>query len=206
MASIVQELTRKQLIRPPSHVEKGIQYEVYMGSIAYGVSNDMSDIDIYGFSIPSKNMIFPHLDGIIPGFGRQVKRFEQYQQHGIKEENNKKEYDITIYNIVKYFQLCMANNPNMIDSLFVPERCISFMTPIGNMVRDNRRLFLHKGAYHKYKGYAYSQLHKCRIKTNPTGKRKELVKKYGFDTKFGISHSEIITSNRTNYDRRRFRF
>ena len=28
------------------------------------------------------------------------------------------------------------------------------------MIRDARRLFLHKGAWWKFKGYAYSQLHK----------------------------------------------
>jgi len=181
--SIVKELTRQGLIKPPPYVEKDTQYEVYMGSIAYGVSTDMSDIDLYGFCIPKKDMIFPHLRGIIPGFGTQIQRFEQYQQHHIKTKDGNKEYDISIYSIIKYFQLCMENNPNMIDSLFVPERCIAFMTPVGSMVRDNRRLFLHKGCFHKYRGYAHSQLHKCRIK-KPEGKRKELIEKYGVDTKF----------------------
>jgi len=54
---------------------------------------------------------------------------------------------------------------------------------IGEMVRENRKLFLHKGAWHKFKGYAYSQLHKMRTK-DPHGKRKEIREQYGFDMKF----------------------
>ena len=180
--SIVKKLTQQQLIRPPSFVENGTQYEVYMGSVAYGVSTDMSDIDLYGFCIPPKNVIFPHLNGHIIGYDRNINNFDQYQQHHI-QTTDKKEYDITVFNIVKYFRLCADNNPNMIDSLFVPNRCISYMTPVGQLVRENRKLFLHKGAFYKYKGYAYSQLHKCRIK-KPEGKRKELIEKYGYDVKF----------------------
>ena len=183
MASTLQKLDKKGLITPPHHVVNGIQYEVIMGSVAYGISNDMSDVDVYGFSIPPKEMVFPHLKGEIPGFGRQIKKFEQYQQHHIYREDNQKEYDLTIYSIVKYFQLCMENNPNMIDSLFVPQRCVLYCTRIGDMVREKRKLFLHKGSWHKFKGYAFSQLRKAKTK-NPEGKRIEIIEKYGYDVKF----------------------
>jgi uncharacterized protein len=191
MASMIKKLTKAQLIRPPSFVENGTQLEVYMGSIAYGVSSDVSDVDIYGFCIPPKDVIFPHLRGVIPGFGRQVQSFDQYQQHHVLDASSGKEYDLSIYNIVKYFQLCMDNNPNMIDSLFVPNRCVAFMTPVGSMVRDNRHLFLHKGCYAKYRGYAYSQLHKCRTK-NPQGKRKAIIEQFGFDVKFAYHVKRLL--------------
>ena len=77
----------------------------------------------------------------------------------------------------------MENNPNLIDSLFVPHRCILHITRIGTMVRDNRKLFLHRGSWYKFKGYSYSQMHKMDIK-NPEGKRVEEVQKYGYDLKF----------------------
>jgi len=158
-----------------------------MGSIAYGVSSDNSDLDIYGFCIPPKEIIFPHLAGEILGFGKQKQRFEQYQQHGVEDKTacggKGQKYDITVYNIAKYFQLCMDNNPNMIDSLFTPDNCVIHRTKIGDMVRDNRKLFLHKGSWHKFKGYAYSQLHKMSNK-KPEGKRKETVEQYGYDVKF----------------------
>jgi hypothetical protein len=77
----------------------------------------------------------------------------------------------------------MECNPNMIDSLFTPPRCVITRTPVWEMVRERRDIFLHKGAWHKFKGYAFSQLRKIQTK-NPEGKRKELVEKYGYDVKF----------------------
>jgi len=164
MASNIQKLTNKKLIHPPKFLPGAIQLEVIMGSVAYGVSSDTSDMDVYGFCIPPKESVFPHLAGEIPGFGNQISRFEQYQEHHIVDKETKQEYDFSIYSIVKYFQLCMENNPNMIDSLFVPRRCVLYSTQIGEHVRENRQLFLHKGAYHKFKGYAYSTLSKLENK------------------------------------------
>lgn len=156
-----------------------------MGSVAYGVSTATSDIDIYGVCIPPKQDIFPHLKGEIEGFGRQKQRFEQFQQHHVNDEDAGKEYDFTIYSIVKFFTLAMENNPNIIDALFVPQYCVLHSTAIGNMIRENRRIFLHKGSYHKLKGYAYSQHHKMTTE-KPIGKRVELHEKYGYDVKFAM--------------------
>jgi len=188
MSSITSKLIKKSLIYPPKFVSDNICYETIMGSVAYGVSSDDSDIDIYGWCIPPKEVIFPHLNGEIIGFGRQKKSFEQFQQSHIKDDSNKnkpKEYDITIYNIVKYFNLCMENNPNMIDSLFVDREHVIYINKIGEMIREKRRIFLHKGCWFKLKGYAYSQLHKIKNGRNAEGKRKDIIEKYGYDTKFG---------------------
>jgi len=77
----------------------------------------------------------------------------------------------------------MENNPNMIDSLYTSQNCVQHCTTVGNLVRENRKLFLHKGCYHKFKGYAYSQLHKIKTK-KPEGKRAAIVEKFGYDVKF----------------------
>ncbi len=175
------KLHKAGLIKPPGFVHSNVMYETIMGSFAYGVSGDASDMDIYGFCVPSRNVVFPHLGGQIDGFGRQQQRFDQFQAHHIKWKG--KEYDLTIYSIVRFFSLCMENNPNMIDSLFTPDNCVLFSTQVGQMVRENRHLFLHKGSWHKFKGYAYSQLHKMG-RRNAEGKRKQLIEEFGFDVKF----------------------
>lgn len=178
-------LQSRQLIHPPPWLPSNTHYLCLMGSIAYGVAGDDSDSDIYGWAIPPREMIFPHLAGEITGFGKQIKRFEQWQEHHIKDESAKKEYDFSVFSIVKFFQLCMDNNPNIIDSLFVPERCVLHCNAIGNIVRENRKLFLHRGCWHKFRGYAYSQLHKMSIKIpEPGSKREATIKKFGFDLKF----------------------
>lgn len=183
MSKLLKRLNSKELIHCPSFLIDNTAYLVQMGSVAYGVSGEASDIDIYGFCIPPKELIFPHLRGEIPGFGHQTARFEQWQEHHIKDIEASREYDFSVYSIVKYFHLCMENNPNMIDSLFVPQRCILHSTKVGNHIRENRKHFLHKGSWHKFKGYAYSQMHKMNSK-NTEGKRKELVDKFGYDVKF----------------------
>jgi predicted nucleotidyltransferase len=168
-------------VHPPSWLPDNLCYETMMGSVAYGVSSDTSDMDVYGICMPPKHVVFPHLAGEITGFGRQVKRFETWQEHHVAARG--KLWDFQIYGVVKFFQLAMENNPNVIDSMFTPRRCVLSSTSIGEYIREHRTEFLHKGAWHKFKGYAYSQLNKIRTKT-PSGGRAELVEKYGYDVKF----------------------
>jgi len=192
----IQYLLDKKVERccPPYWLPDNIQYEVVMGSVAYGVSTDRSDIDLYGFCIPPKEIVFPHLAGHIDGFGRQKRRFEQWQQHHLELLGTKhgiQNYDITIYNIVKYFSLVMENNPNMVDSLFVPQECVLTCTQLAQHVREHRRMFLHKGCWHKFKGYAFSQVKKMKSQTRE-GKRKELVEEFGYDVKFAYHVIRLI--------------
>lgn len=178
--SHLKKCNKKGLLNTQKFVHQQLQYECIMGSNAYGVASDNSDLDIYGFCIPYKDHI---VKTIINGFDKPEKYFEQYQQHHIKAEIT--EYDFSIYNITKYFSLCMDGNPNMIDSLFVPENCVTFITPIGQLIRDNRKIFLSKKCWHTFKGYSYSQLHKMKIKNpNKNSKRYDSIIKYGYDVKF----------------------
>jgi len=179
----LRRLVDKQLIHPPGFVISNTHYLTMMGSIVYGCSSDTSDVDIYGFCIPPKDIIFPHLAGEIMGFGRQHKRFDQWQKHHVDDKEQGVQFDFQIFSIVKYFHLLMQNNPHVIDSLFVPQRCVLHCTQIGTMVREKRQMFLHKGAWHRFKGYAYSQLKKAKNK-EPEGKRKAAVEKFGYDPKF----------------------
>lgn len=172
----------EHLISCPKWLIDNTQYLTLMGSHAYGTNTKDSDFDVYGFAIPPKEMVFPHLSGEIFGFGRQTKRFDVWQQHHIMLD--KQEYDFSVYGIVAYFQLLMENNPNIIDSIFTPQNCILHITSVGNIVRENRKKFLHKGSYHKFKGYAFSQLHKASSNKQQSSNRRELCEKFGFDTKF----------------------
>ena len=190
---LITDLARQNLIHPPKWMPANTVMLVTMGSQAYGVSTDASDLDVYGVCIPPKELMFPHLAGEIPGFGKQIQRFEVWQEHHIQHPTKEVEYDFAVYGIVKYFQLCMENNPNMIDSLFVPRNCVIHSTAIGEMIRDNRKIFLHKGSWHKFKGYAYAQMSKIRNKTNSSNpKRAETIEKFGYDVKFAYHVVRLI--------------
>jgi predicted nucleotidyltransferase len=148
---ILQKLRSQNVIHPPRWLVDQTQYLTVMGSVSYGVSGDTSDVDVYGFCIPPKDMVFPHLAGEIHGFGTQIQRFEQWQQHHVMPPDGREiSYDFQVFGIVRYFQLCMECNPNMIDSLFTPRRCVMHSTQVGEIVREARKQFLHKGAWHKF--------------------------------------------------------
>jgi predicted nucleotidyltransferase len=188
MGSTFDTLHSRGLLKgAPAFLLNNVQYEVIMGSIAYGVAEDDSDMDVYGFAMPPKDDLFPHLRGEVAGFDDLQPRFTQFQQHGIHDRaamgGKGREYDITLYSISRYFRLLADNNPNIIDSLFVPRHCVLHSTAIAEMVRERRQLFLHKGVWAKFKGYAYGQMHKIRTK-QPEGGRREMVEQHGYDVKF----------------------
>ena len=155
-----------------SWIDENMCYKVVTGSIAYGCCTDMSDEDIVGVTVPKKGDIF--VPGYIHGFDPKPMIFEQYQQTVP---------DVAIYSITKFFRLVMNCNPNIIDVLYVPGDCIMFKDVVGDRIRDNREKFLSKKAYHTFRGYAHSQMKQIKTR-NPVGKRADLVKKYGYDTKF----------------------
>lgn len=156
-----------------------------MGSVAYGVSQDNSDLDIYGVTIPPRDYIFP--PDYIEGFDNRDLTFNQWQSHHINDSQANggrgANYDFSIYSIVNYFKLAMDNNPNVIDSLFVRREHVIHSTPAWEVVRENRKLFLHKGVVHKLKGYAFSQLNKAQNCV------KSLQPILEFEKEYGIPHS-----------------
>lgn len=189
--SIVRKLNRLGLVNGIRPFQVETHYEVIMGSFAYGVSSDMSDTDVVGVYSPPLEQIFPHIGGHIYGFGDAPHMDNTYQKHHINV--NDREYDIALNSIVFFFEKAMGNNPNIIDTLFVPRRCIIHMDDVGTVMRDNRRMFLHKGIKHKLMGYAYSQLGKLDVKTPEEGsKRYEMVKKFGYDVKFGYHVVRLV--------------
>ena len=129
-------------------IEKHTILEVIHGSHAYGTNTPDSDIDLRGVAVPPKRFFI--------GFSNI---FEQniVGQHGSKE-------DTTIYDIRKFFRLTTDSNPNMIELLFVPDRCIKKITPWGEKILANRELFLSQKAKFKFSGFAMSQLK--RMKTH----------------------------------------
>lgn len=194
MSTLIRRLYDKKLLSCPSWIPDNIHYLTIMGSQAYHVSNGGSDTDVYGFVIPPKEDLFPHLRGEIMGFGVMKHgndRFSSFQQHHIKDVDAEKEYDITLYNIVDYFQLCMECNPNMIDSLYTPIECVLHISKVGQMVREQRDRFLSKKAWHTFKGYAYAQLHKMSSKER-VGKRVATIEEFGYDVKFAYHVYRLI--------------
>lgn len=128
-------------------------------------------------------MIFPHTAGIIEGFTQGKETFNHYQEHQVKDIDANRVYDFTVYSIVRYFRLLSNGNPNIVDSLYTDQDCILHITNIGQLVRENRKLFLSKRMWQSYKNYAFSQMKKMSSK-NRTGKRAVQIEQDGMDRKF----------------------
>ena len=208
---ILEHLANQKLLKTaPPWIVHNTHYLTISGSIAYGCANsgkdEASDFDTIGICIPPKELTFPHLAGYIHGFGEAPKLAPYtgkddkgtggvYEEHHVFDPTalggKGRNYDLNIYNIVKFMHECYKGNPNLIDSLFTSRECVLHCTQVGNILRDNRKMFFAKQLWSTYKGYAYAQLHKMEGK-NPTGKRIEYREKYGFDIKFAYNIVRLI--------------
>ena len=94
-------------------------------------------------------------------------------------------WDSVFYELRKFISLLLKSNPNVMSLLWLPEHLYIHVSPIGQKLIDNRDIFASKQAYHSYSGYAYSQLKRMtHVNSSDLGaKRKELVARFGFDTK-----------------------
>lgn len=125
------------------YVNKNTIFETIVGSQAYGISNPNSDIDKAGVMIPGFDYFFG------------LKKFEQF--NGYEKE------DKVIYDLRKALNLIADNNPNCMDLLWVPERCIVKMSPYWKVFVENRHLFVSKRCRYTFSGYAIAQLHRIKV-------------------------------------------
>ena len=121
-----------------SYVENRTIFECIVGSQAYGTNNELSDLDYSGVMIPGKEYFLG------------LKNFEQFQGY----EN----LDKTIYDIRKALNLIADNNPNMLDLLYTPERCVVKTTKYWEKVLEHRDLFISKKCKFTYAGYSFAQI------------------------------------------------
>lgn len=153
------------------------------GSKAYGTSTESSDTDIKGVCIPPIDYYLG------------LNAFNEYNNHGGNNfRNTKDDVDLIVMHINKFVKDCLIGVPNNIELLFVEKSKYIRLTELGELLVDNRHLFLSKQLRAKFGGYAYSQIQKLKLKgKNGTG-RQELISKYGFDTKFAMHSVRLLTS------------
>ena len=76
MSSKFDYLEKKGLVADaPPFLKNSVCYEVVMGSVAYGVSNDSSDMDIYAFCIPPKDILFPYQSSVRKYAARRTRSY-----------------------------------------------------------------------------------------------------------------------------------
>lgn len=166
------------------HLGDNILFLTVGGSRAYGTNVEGSDVDIRGATGSPE----------ILGFNR----FEQVT-------NN--QTDTVIYAVNKFVNLLVQCNPNVIELLGnAPELYVN-LTPEGQMLLDNKELFLTRRVAYSYGGFANDQLRRLQMGLLRNGTSPEplknkfekrsldrLVAGQGKDDVFKISISEEVDS------------
>ena len=117
------------------------------GSHAYGTNVEGSDIDIRGIALNSKSDILGSSN------------FEQVVNEAT---------DTTIYSLRKIVSLLSSCNPNTIEILGLKPEHYLYLSPIGQELLDNKKLFLTKRAVQSFGGYAFAQLRRLDTKAART--------------------------------------
>jgi len=148
----------------------------YRGSFVHGTyvpkedPDSIDDIDVQGICIPPITYYYG---------------LDQFGSRGTKEIKQD-EWDIVLFEFTKAVRLLEKGNPNILSLLWLKPEYYINITPEGQLLLDNKNLFVGKHVYHRFVGYAHGQLHRMThsaCKGYMGKKRKELVERFGFDCK-----------------------
>lgn len=124
-------------LRTDEHLGKHIILLGLAGSYSYGTNIEGSDLDVRGVTLNRKSDIIG------------LTQYEQYV-----DENT----DTCIYTFNKIISLLLSCNPNTIELLGLNPEHYLYLNDIGQMLLDNKKLFLSKRAINSFGGYADAQL------------------------------------------------
>ena len=131
------ETKEYQFLKTDKHLGDKIILLGLGGSHAYGTNIETSDVDIRGVALNSKSDLIG------------MSSFEQRVNEAT---------DTTIYAFNKIIELLLNTNPNTIEMLGLKPEQYLFLSPIGQELLDNKKLFLSKRAIYSFGGYANQQL------------------------------------------------
>lgn len=191
-------------LRTDTHLNGRAMLLVPGGSHSYGTSVDyidpatglryVSDFDLRGVAAEGPNEIIG------------LSSFEQFEN---------KVTDTTIYSFRKIVSLMLNCNPNTIEVLGVKPEHILYISPEGQLLKDNVDLFLSRRAAQSFGGYATQQLRRlenalARDSYTPSAKEKHILKSLQSNMQHLMEHYEpfaeeainlyIDKSDREDYD------
>ena len=118
---------------------RSVIYRCVVGSRAYGLDQEASDVDLRGFYLPPADL--------------------HWSLYGVPEQIERKETDETYWEIQKFLSMALKANPNVLECLYTPlvETCLP---PADELIAERSR-FLSKMVYQTYNGYVLSQFKKA---------------------------------------------
>ena len=111
----------------------------YAGSLSYGTNLESSDVDIRGIFCA---------DSV----------YHRSPWYSVAEVNIASEEDTKLYELTKYLKLCVDQNPNILESLWVDDASIITSSAAYDYLTSVRHELLSSKCVFTYSGYAFSQL------------------------------------------------
>ncbi len=133
---------------PATHdLNRFIIYRCVVGSQAYGLSRDASDIDRRGIYLPPADL--------------------QWSLYGIPEQLENRASEECYWELQKFLSLALKANPNILECLYTP--LVEHTTEISETILSKRHIFLSKLVFQTYNGYVMSQFKKLEQDLRSTG-------------------------------------
>jgi len=140
----------------PAHVlaeydlYENVIYKCVVGSQAYGLDRDSSDIDRRGIYLAPAEL--------------------EWSLYGVPEQLESRESEECYWELKKFMVLALKANPNILECLYTP--IIEKRTPIADELLANREIFLSKLVYQTCNGYVMSQFKKLEQDLRTSGQIK----------------------------------
>lgn len=148
-----------EFIHTEPRLKDKIALLTFGGSIAYGLDTAESDIDIRGIVMPSVSDLL----GVSYLYSDKEKSNKRliFSKEGFEQVTDIPT-DTTIYVLNKIIGLLYKSNPNTIEILGGHPDSYTMVSKYGQMLLDNKEIFLSKLAYGSFAGYARAQFQRLK--------------------------------------------
>jgi len=133
------------------HWQPFIIYRCVVGSQAFGLSDDDSDVDRRGIYLPPAELHWS-----LYGVPEQIGPSRTGPEHDTAE---------TYWELQKFLVMALKANPNILECLHTP--LVEHATPLAQALVAHRKVFLSKLIYQTYNGYVMSQFKKLEQDLRP---------------------------------------
>jgi hypothetical protein len=131
-------------------LDRYVIYRCVVGSQAYGLSRNGSDVDRRGIYIPPAEL--------------------EWSIYGVPEQIESPQTEECYWELKKFLMLALKANPNILECLFTP--VVEQSSEIADALLAKRDIFLSKLVYQIYNGYVMSQFKKLEQDLRATGEVK----------------------------------
>ncbi|HEX9935892.1 MAG TPA: nucleotidyltransferase domain-containing protein [Longimicrobium sp.] len=124
-----------------------VVFRCIVGSRAYGLSHQGSDVDVRGIYLPPAEL--------------------HWSLYGVPEQLEDRDAEVVFWEMQKFVVLALKANPNILECLYTP--LVEHAGPVARELLSERHRFLSRVVYQTYNGYVMSQFKRLEQDFRTTG-------------------------------------